>query len=323
MSSSPLCYSQLLGQEKAKKLLGRTLGGQRLPHGFLFKGPDGVGKRMYARGLAAALNCKVSGPRQACGDCTSCKKLYAGNHPDFTIVQPDKGAIKIDQIRGLIKVVSYPPYESAVRVVVLEDVHTMRREAANSLLKTLEEPPVGNILILTADSSRDILPTLTSRCQVLPFGFLTAEDTCTVLADNDVDDTEARVLARLSEGSPGIALTLHKAGMIPLLSDVIGFLSDSAIDINRDVGLLLRLAEKVAALKEELPTFFGLLRLWLRDLLFQETEVLTLLGMGEAVKGWSSKQIYIKLQAIDRAELELSRNCNKNLVCEVLLFKLQ
>ena len=323
MSSSPLCYSQLLGQEKAKKLLGRTLGGERLPHGFLFKGPDGVGKRMYARGLAAALNCKVSGPQQACGDCTSCKKLYAGGHPDFTVVQPDKGAIKIDQIRGLIKAVSYPPYESAVRIMVLEDVHTMRREAANSLLKTLEEPPVGNILILTADSSRDILPTLTSRCQVLPFGFLTAEETCGVLVDNGVDDTEARILARLSEGSPGIALTLHKAGMVQLLSDAIGFLSDPAIDVNRDVGLLLRLAEKVAALKEELPTFFGLMRLWLRDLLFQETEVLTLLGMGEVVKGWSTKQLYAKLEAIDRAELELSRNCNKNLVCEVLLFKLQ
>jgi len=321
--SLSLCYSQILGQEKARKLLGRTLAGRRLPHGFLFKGPDGVGKRMYARGIAAALNCKVTGPQQACCECPSCKKLLAGSHPDFTVVRPDKGAIKIDQIRGLIKAVSYPPYESAMRVVVLEDVHTMRREAANSLLKTLEEPPAGNLLILTADSSWEILPTLTSRCQVVPFSFLTTRDTCAVLADNEIDGTEAKILARLSEGSPGTALTLHRAGMVAILGDTIVFLSDPAIDINRDVGLLLRLAERLAALKEDLPTFLALLRLWLRDLLFEETEVLNLLGMGEAVKGWSTEQLYTKLQAIDRAELELSRNCNKNLVCEVLLFKLQ
>ena len=323
MFTSHLCYSRLLGQDKAKQFLARTLSGDRLPHGFLFKGPGGVGKRMFALGLAAAVNCKEDEAGKACGRCSSCRKFHSGNHPDFSVVSPDKGAIKIDQIRGLIKAISYPPYESSMRVVVLEDVHTMRREAANSLLKTLEEPPAGNLLILTADSSRDLLATLNSRCQVVPFTALTRKDTCAILTAQDIGETDARVLARLSEGSPGVALTLHKAEMVGVLREVIVFLSDVAVDVNRDVGRLLRLAEKLASLKDGLPTFFTLLRLWLRDLLFQETEVLALLGMGEAVKGWSTKQLFSKLQAIDRAELELARNCNKNLICEVLLFKLQ
>jgi DNA polymerase-3 subunit delta' len=323
MSTLPLCYSQLSGQEKAKRLLGKTLTSDRLPHGFLFKGPDGVGKCLYGRGLAAAINCKDGTSIGACGSCSSCRKFFSGNHPDFSVIRPDKGAIKIDQIRQLVKSISYPPYESSMRIVILEDVHTMRREAANSLLKTLEEPPVGNLLILTADSSREVLATLTSRCQVIPFMPLDTEQTCTILKGHEIEETEARLLARLSEGSPGVAIKLHKTEMVPMWGEVVGFLSDPAIHVNRDVGQLLCLAEKMATLKEMLPTFLGLLRMWMRDLLFNETEILALLGLNNSVKSWCSKELYKKLQAIDRAEQELARNCNKNLVCEVLLFKLQ
>lgn len=322
MSPSPLCYSQLIGQDKAKQMLGKTLASNRLPHGFLFTGPDGVGKCLFARGLAASINCKDTGDG-ACGLCSSCRKYYSGSHPDFSIVRADKGAIKIDQVRQLIKTINYPPYESSMRVVVLEDVHTMRREAANSLLKVLEEPPPGNLLILTADASREILATLTSRCQVIPFVPLAIEQTCVILKTHGIEDTDIRILARLSEGSPGVALTLHKAEMVAIWREVVAFLSDPAIHVNKDVGQLLRLAEKVATLKDTLPAFLGLLRLWLRDLLFEEMEILNLLGMGSRVKHWSSKELYARLQAIDRAEKELLRNCNKNLVCEVLLFSLQ
>lgn len=323
MSPSPLCYSQLFGQDKAKRLLGRALSSDRLPHGLLFKGPDGVGKCLFGRGLAAAINCKDQGSTGACGVCSSCRKLYSGNHPDFSVIRPDNGAIKIDQVRQLVKEISYPPYESPMRVVVLEDVHTMRREAANSLLKTLEEPPGGNLLILTADSAREILPTLTSRCQVIPFVPLDIEQTCIILTAHGVEGTDAQILARLSGCCPGVALTLHKTEMVVMWRQVVGFLSDPAIDENKDVGQLLRLAEKVATLKEALPGFLGLLRLWIRDLLFEETEILALLHMGNSMKSWSSKALYNKLRAIDRAEQELARNCNKNLVCEVLLFTLQ
>jgi DNA polymerase-3 subunit delta' len=323
MYNAPLCYSQLSGQKKAKKLLAKTLAGDRLPHGFLFKGPDGVGKCLFGRGVAASLNCKAGNPVGACGICASCRKLYSGNHPDFTVVRPDKGAIKIDQVRELVKSLSYPPYESAHRIVILEDVHTMRREAANSLLKTLEEPPPGNLLILTTDSSREILPTLTSRCQVITFVPLSPEETAAILVAHGIEETDARLLARLAEGSPGSALTLHKAEMVGLWREVVTVLSDPAVHVNRDVGLILRLAEKMAAMKEHLPSFLALLRLWIRDLLLGEEEILSLLDMNHAMKSWSSKELFDKLHAIDQAEFELARNCNKNLVCEVLLFTLQ
>lgn len=318
------CFTQLLGQEKAKLLLSRSLTADRIPHAYIFRGPEGVGKRLFARGVAAAVNCRDIKRLGACGICSSCKKFRSMNHPDFLVVSPEKGVIKIDQIRRLTKELSYPPYESAMRVVVLEDVQTMRREAANSLLKTLEEPPENNLLILTAEASQDILATLTSRCQVVPFAQLSIDDTVAILIQKGVERQAARLLARLSEGSPGKALLFQKTEMIELWRKVVSFLSDSAVDRDRDVGELLSLAEKIAALKEELPSLLGLLRIWLRDLLLGDVHDSADKQDGDIhVKSWNSNDLFDKLQVIARAEKELSRNCNRTLVCEVLLFKLQ
>jgi DNA polymerase-3 subunit delta' len=318
------CFTQLFGQEKAKRLISRSLTAGRVPHAYIFRGPEGVGKRIFARGVAAAVNCRDSKRIGACGICSSCKKFRSMNHPDFLVVSPDKGVIKIDQIRRLTRELSYPPYESVMRVVVLEDVQTMRREAANSLLKTLEEPPENNLLILLAEASREILATLISRCQVIPFSQLSIDDTTTILVQHGVDREAARLLARLSEGSPGKALHFHKSEMIASWRKLISFLSDPAVDPDRDVGDLLHLAENMAALKEELPSLLGLLKIWLRDLMLSEDQGHGMVqGESRPVKNWNLTELFARLQAIDRAESELSRNCNRNLVCEVLLFKLQ
>ncbi len=305
-------------------MLSRSLTAGRVPHAYIFKGPEGVGKRLFARGVAAAVNCRDNTRLGACGVCSSCKKFRSNNHPDFLVISPEKGVIKIDQIRQLTKELTYPPYESVMRVVVLEDVHTMRREAANSLLKTLEEPPENNLLILTAEASQEILATLTSRCQVVPFSPLSIDDTVAILVQQGIDHETARLLARLSEGSPGKALLFQKTEMISLWQKLVSFLSDSAVDPNRDVGELLQFAEKMAALKEELPSLFGLLKIWLRDLLLGEVHgSVKIQDSSIPGKIWNSSELFAKLQAIDRAERELFRNCTRNLVCEVLLFKLQ
>jgi DNA polymerase-3 subunit delta' len=322
--TSFFCFTQLLGQEKAKRLLSRTLAAGRVPHAYIFKGPDGVGKRLFAKGVAAAVNCRGKKRIVACGHCSSCKKFRSMNHPDFVTVSPEKGAIKIDQIRRLTKELSYPPYESAMRVVVLEDVHLMRREAANSLLKTLEEPPENNLLILTAETSQEILSTLTSRCQVIPFSYLSVDDTVAVLMRQGIGREDARLLAKFAEGSPGRALLFQKSEMIALWRKIVSFLSDPMVEPDREVGELLRLAEKMASFKEELPSLLGLLKIWLRDLLLDDTpDPAARLDGGKPVKNWASGELFAKLEALARAQEELARNCNRNLVCEVLLFKLQ
>jgi DNA polymerase-3 subunit delta' len=319
-------FAHLRGQKQARLLLGRSLASDRLAHAYLFRGPDGVGKQLFARSLAAAVNCRQTEGLEACGICPSCKKFRSGNHPDFHVISPEKGTIKIDRIRELIRLLSYAPYESGMRVVLLEDIHTMRQEAANSLLKTLEEPPADNLLILTAETTRDLLGTISSRCQTIPFYSLNQEDTVAILREQvpELDEKAARLLARLSEGRPGQALLLHKSDIVTTWQELTTLLNDSPLDPARDVGHLLRGAEKMATLKEELPSLLGLLRLWIRDLLAgscQERD--TPPTNGTLSKSWNFNQLFAKLQAINRAEQELARNCNRALVCEVLLFKLQ
>jgi DNA polymerase-3 subunit delta' len=314
---------QIYGQKQAKELLTRSLAADRLAHAYLFQGPGGVGKQLFARKLAAAVNCSGNNGLESCGVCSSCKKMVAGSHPDFFLVSPEKGAIKIAQVRELIKKISFAPYEAETRVVLVEDVHTMRQEAANSLLKTLEEPPENNILILTADSAGNVLQTILSRCQTIPFYSLTTEETVKIIIEQEgMDQQTALLLARLGEGSPGKALLLHNKDLISLREMLVSFLADSKSNRDSETGKLLIMAERLAALKKDLPHFLGLLRLWLRD------NLVALHGCGETAespvvrKEWKSEQYFAKLEAIDRAEKELSRNCNRTLVCEVLLFRL-
>jgi DNA polymerase III subunit delta' len=319
-----LCFTRLLGQERAKRLLRRSLATGRIPHAYLFRGPDGVGKALFARGLAAALDCAGQPPGRACGHCPSCRKFLAGSHPDYLVLRPDKGALKIDQIRRLTRELSYPPYQSQRRVVVVEDAHTMRREAANSLLKTLEEPPADNLLILTADGSREIMPTLLSRCQVIPFVPLSVVETTSILIQQGVAAAVAGPLARFAEGSPGRALLFQHQDMVSLSAEVTAMLSDPRHDPDREILPLLQLAEKMAALKEGLPPFLGLLKLWLRDQLLGEEVPGPLPGQDSLpTKSWSSSELFARLQAIAVAEEQLARNCNRALVSEVLLFALQ
>ncbi len=332
MAEQPLlCFTKLSGQGKAKRMLKRSLTADRIPHSYIFKGPEGVGRKLFGRGFAAAINCRNPQGIAACGACSSCIKFHSGNHPDFLVITPDGGGIRISQVRKLSRDLTYPPYESAMRVVILEDVHTMRQEAANSLLKTLEEPPENNLLILTAESSQEILATLTSRCQVVPFSRLDDDDTAKILENHGVEPGNAHLLAHLSGGSPGRALSLKDTEIVDLWKDIVAVLSVQPIDPGSDLSVVLQLAEKMAGLKDDLDHLLGLLKVWLRDLLVVhhapslpgETTLQLLKVASPDLKSWSSEQLFAKVQAIDSAERALARNCNRLLVCEVLLFKLQ
>ncbi|MEJ2689264.1 MAG: DNA polymerase III subunit delta' [Deltaproteobacteria bacterium] len=331
MSQERFTFKELLGQEKAKSLLLRAIKQQRLGHAYLFRGPAGVGKKRAAATFAAALNCSQGGPEDACGMCPSCLKIASGNHPDFLTVAADGSSIKIQQIRELKKTLSFPPFEAAHRVVLLADIQLMGREAANSLLKTLEEPPAQTILILTVEEADDTLATIRSRCQIVPFYPLAEAQVTEILRDKapEVDQETAKTIATLAEGSAGLALQLAGKRLIAFRRDLIGALSKLPPEQPETIRSVLQLAETAAAFKEELPRLLSFLSLWLRDLLLfnvgQPAKIinLDLVPLFEQTsKKWSPAQIMSRLDSIGKAERQLARNCNRGLVCEVLFFSL-
>jgi len=329
--NQPATFAALLGQEKAKSLLRRAKSGNRLGHAYLFRGPAGVGKKTAATAFAAFLDCKRPSTQDACGVCSSCLKIASGNHPDFVTVAAEGATIKINQIRDLKKLLSYPPFEAPLRVVLLADIQLMGREAANSLLKTLEEPPAHTLLVLTADEAGEILPTILSRCQTIPFRPLDEEQVVAILRQEqpEVSVETAKTAAALSEGSPGRAANLLKQTLFAFRSTLLENLVRLSPEQPEAVRTVLRLAEEAAELKEDVGRLFELITLWLRDLLLlavgsEERIVnhdLIHLYRNCATK-WNVEQIMQRLALLEKARKQLDRNCNRTMVCEVLFFNL-
>lgn len=324
-------FETLLGQEKAKKLLIKSQSNKRMGHAFLFRGPAGVGKKRTALTFGAYINCLSPTQQDACGHCASCVKFKSGSHPDLMVIEPEGVAIKINQIRSLKRSLAFPPFEARYRVVILTDTHTMRREAANSLLKTLEEPPPNTILILTAADAGKILPTIVSRCQEIPFFALPYKAVARKISQEEgVDMETALTIAALVEGSLGGAIFLLKTNLLALRREIITALIRHHADGPESVEVIFNIAEKSANLKDNLPDLFNLLRIWFRDLILYHTgaseDMLInrdlLPFFTDAARRWNIETVFDKLDRIQWAGKQLLRNCNRAHVCEMLFFDL-
>ncbi|GAB4335448.1 MAG: DNA polymerase III subunit delta' [Desulfobulbaceae bacterium] len=325
-------FEDVLGQQKATGLLSRALEGNRLAHAYLFSGPEGVGKRMTAARFAGALLCDADENKtKPCGRCRSCIQFAAGSSPDFLRIVPQGATIRIDQVRELKKSLGYPPLESPRRVVLLEDAHTMRREAANSLLKLLEEPPPDNILLLTALDSEPLLPTILSRCQVIPFYPLDPDAAARIIAGHDPSLTgeKAARLARLTGGCPGLARDFEAAELLPVYDEVIDALVDRYEGEAARVERALAVAGHTAELKDNLEALLDLLRFFFRDCMLAmlrdgagKEEITSDHRAHRARELWNLEQVSDKVQVIDFVTKALARNCNRLMACEVLMLSL-
>ncbi len=328
--NTPLSFAGIIGQDKAKKLLHRAVAQDRLAHALLFKGAMGVGKKTFARTFAAALNCQEPENHEPCGQCPSCRKFRSSSHPDFIVIEPEGAAIKISQVRELKKTLAFPPFEAKIRVALLCDIHTMRREAANSLLKTLEEPPAHTMLILTADEAGGILPTIFSRCQTVPFFPLPQTEVAKILAQEaGLKMESAATLAAMAEGSLGRARLLLAKDLLGLRREIVENLLRLEPDTPAAIQALGELAESAAKLKENLGELLALLTTWLHDLLlFCHGAPGSIINLDlsptfpAACRRWSGSQLADKLRLMDTARKQLARNCNPTAVCEVLFFGL-
>ena len=263
-----MSFKNVIGHNRQIELLQRAIINDKVVHSYLFLGNEGIGKRWVALQFAKALNCLERGAEEgdACDQCLSCKKINAGLHPDVMILEPEGPSqlIKVEVIRQMQRDLAFRPYEGKHRVCILTTADRMAPEMSNTLLKTLEEPPHHTVIILLANSAKAILPTILSRCQQIrfnPLPFLSLTQWLT--EKNGLGVEEAHLLAALSEGSLGKALTLREEiRQIPREEILKGWLGARASSF----GEIERWIESLPSNWEDLILILEVAKTLLRDL---------------------------------------------------------
>ncbi len=236
-----MSISDIRHQARAIDTLQRGFQCDRLAHGYVFSGPEGIGKELTARQFAKVLLC---GHRQkikqnekstmeswldSCGSCQSCKLVDASTHPDYHLIYKElitlisgkerhkATELGIDVIRQeLVDKAQLRPSLGDAKVFVILEAHKLSRSAQNAMLKTLEEPPPGTYIILVTQRLGDLLPTIRSRTQTVRFGLLTDEFVTKMLADAGADGLQQRFFSKLVPGQAGLALELYELGVYDL-----------------------------------------------------------------------------------------------------------
>ncbi len=319
-------FADIIGQQRTVHLLRRALTRGQLPHAFLFTGMEGIGKQLTALILAKAVNCENTSDGDCCDRCLSCRKTANGNHPDIHTVESDGPFIKIEQIRAIQQRLRFRPLEAGCRVVVIRDGQNMKAEAANALLKVLEEPPANNLLVLTALDTAALLPTIVSRCLHFPFQPLATPDIADYLCQNhSIAPDLARMIAGLAGGSLSRAVTLLDEEQLARRR----WLLETVTKIHRSRAIDLLAAMKLwKGENKEFRQDLEWLKTWTRDLLVQRLEAAdseTLLNPDFAVELAEVApllqpdhllEMFELLCAVQRA---ISYNINKRLSLEALL----
>lgn len=316
-----------IGQPMAVALLRRQAAAGKPSHAYLFVGPQGIGKRTLALAFLQSLFCEHSpAPGEACGACPSCRLIAREQHPDLILLAPDSAtSLRVDAIRSLEHDLSLSPYQSPFRVGLLLNFELATPSAQNALLKTLEEAPEHAILLLTAEDTQNLLPTIVSRCQIVPLRPVpVTELAAELMARTSADANRAILLAELSAGRPGYALRLARDESLVAKREQYANTAFSLFSANRRERLAIagELSNDRAELQEYL---LQCLSLW-RDLL--------LIKCGDdhhtVNRDWVPKlkplsQVLTRLQMLEQIDrlqeaLDLlAGNVNARLLVEVLL----
>jgi len=260
-----MAFREILGQSLALKILQKDLTGKDLSGGYLFTGPSGVGKKMAAISFAKTLNCKEGGT-DSCEKCSSCLRIEKMSHPNLRIISPEGDSLKINQIRQLKTEVGYRIYEGKKRVWVLDEAEKLTLEAANSLLKILEEPPDDLIIILITHIPRLLPSTIISRCRVVQFLPLSNHHLCRLLKKRDDVPTHLiPLISELAQGSMGEALKLAREEDIFREREEVFRLIQEGVSISQKI---FELSERWSTRQSSrLETLLNMVLFFLRDLL--------------------------------------------------------
>jgi len=324
-----MSFQDIYGHEKKIEIFRKTLEQKRTAHAYLFSGIPSIGKRTLAVEFVRALNCEKSDLlHDACGECVSCRKILRQSHPDIFYVEAEGQFVRIDAIREIQERMKCKPLEARRRAFIIDDADKMNDQAANALLKILEEPSMANLLILITARPYAMPATIISRCQHIRFNPLGTETVARLLADKmDVDPPKALLLAALSGGSVGTALELNKEDIVAYRAELLELLSRTH---RNDPFSLIHFASFLGQGKKEIKQGLSILGTFFRDVLIykeiRKKEMLINQDNASFVASYagrlSGEQILQNIAQIERAGEIMEQNINKSLTLETMAFKL-
>lgn len=319
----------ILGQPEAVEFLFRAMQSGRLATALLFEGANGVGKQRCARALAQCLLCNDPLPnRDACGACTPCKLVATGQHPDIIVLARDvdvltqeqqeagdaKSEITIDKVRALQSERLAYFAQTNARIVIVRDAHDLNGPAANSLLKTLEEPPTNTHFVLLTHRPSELLITVKSRCQRVRFGALSAENIQTILLSHGAEEARIPELVKWADGSAARALEALKGDVLSVRKTWVEQ-TLSALRSGRP-GAIVELSEKLAKHCEstdgELEAVLHLLERHFRDEAIEH-----------AADAKRALACAARSQFVRQAAATLDRNAKAQMMLEAMLVRLR
>jgi DNA polymerase-3 subunit delta' len=317
----------VVGHAWAVEHLKRCLEYGRIRHAYLISGPAGIGKTTLARAFAQAVNC-LDEDNRPCGECRACKLIARDGYADVNIIQADGNTLKIEQVRDMQHMLSLRPVEARYRVVILRRFHEASGPAMDALLKTLEEPPPYVILLLTADTTDNLLPTIKSRCQPINLRLLPATTVRHALETRwQVEPDRAALLAQLCGGRVGWAvraaadesLLAQRAALLDML--------EKAMGLSR-VGRFA-LSESLSKDREALQAALDLWQSYWRDVLLLIHSTVTPVtnrdrrhAIEQIAATVKVEDVRRTLAAIQRTSRYVAQNVNARLAVEVLMLDL-
>jgi DNA polymerase-3 subunit delta' len=324
-----MSFKTIYGHERQINLILGALRQNRIPHAYLFSGMTGVGKRAIAVALAKRINCTGdASPLDACNRCPSCLKTDHKNHPDLVFVEPEGQFIRIKAIRDLQAQMQYSPLEGKYRVIIIDDADKMNITSANALLKTLEEPAPGNLMILITGNPSGLPRTILSRCQQIRFYPLNREVIVSCLQDHHaLKENDAAMIAGASGGSLAKAIEMVRGDYKSFRDRTL----DDLMAIHSNILLkFLSFTADFGKDRDDITQKLDVIRSCYRDaLVYRETgseESLINRDRMDVITALSCQfdggDLLGHLRAVGQALYAIEQNANKALTLEAMMFKL-
>lgn len=317
-------------QPNVVRMLTNSITKGRIAHAYIFEGGRGTGKKEVSMQLAKSYFCNEKQNEEPCNACIECKRIETGNHPDVFNLSPDGLSLKKEQIKDLQREFAKKSVESKGKIYIIEHADKMTVQAANSLLKFLEEPNQRTVAVLLTENVNQMLPTILSRCQILTFRPLTPEFLMQNLLEKSVPIQLAKIVASLTNNINDALEIISDDWFVQARNIVIQL---NEVLLNRGHHALLFLHEQWLSHfkeKEQLNTGLDLLLLWVKDILYiqiGEEKNLVYIDQKDLLEAQSlrlsQKRIADQLAVILEAKKRLDANVNPSLLMEQLVLKLQ